>query len=335
MKILIHCNLPFSFTHGGLQTQIEQTKLALEKIGVAAEWLRWWDEKQTGDVLHFFGRMPAVQIEMVRQKGMKVVMAELLTAQGSRSPSQLWLQKNLNKAVTKFAPSYFSAAFNWKSYQWADACIALTAWEARLMNYLFNAPQERIHVVPNGVEEVFFEPVESVRGKWLVCAATITERKRVLELARAAVLAQTPVWIIGHPYADADPYGQQFCCFAKENPVFVRYEGSISDRKQLAKIYREARGFVLLSTMESLSLSALEAAACGCPLLLSDLPWARETFGKQANYCPVAAPEHTAEVLKKFYAAAPSLKPSQKPLTWIEVAQQLKTIYERVLSTSR
>ena len=41
--------------------------------------------------------------------------------------------------------------------------------------------------------------------------------------------------------------------------------------------YREARGFVLLSAMESLSLSALEAAACECPLFLSDLPWARSS----------------------------------------------------------
>ncbi|HVU27885.1 MAG TPA: glycosyltransferase family 4 protein [Verrucomicrobiae bacterium] len=335
MKILIHCNLPFSFTHGGLQTQIEQTKLALEKIGVETEWLRWWDEKQTGDVLHFFGRMSSVQIQMVRQNGMKVVMAELLTAQGSRSPSQLWLQRTMNAAVARFAPGYFSAAFNWKSYQLADACIALTPWEAHLMNYLFNAPKERTYVVPNGVEEIFFEPLESVRGKWLVCTATITERKRVLELARAAVRAQTPVWIIGNPYADTDAYGRNFSRFARENPAFIRYEGSIGDRAQLAKIYREARGFVLLSAMESLSLSALEAAACGCPLLLSDLPWARETFGEQANYCPVTAPERMAGFLKKFYTAAPSLKSLAKPLTWIDVAQQLKTVYERVLNTSR
>ena len=46
MKILIHCNQPFVLAHGGLQSQIEQTKGALERIGVDVEFLRWWDEQQ-------------------------------------------------------------------------------------------------------------------------------------------------------------------------------------------------------------------------------------------------------------------------------------------------
>jgi len=115
---------------------------------------------------------------------------------------------------------------------------------------------------------------------------------------------------------------------------FVRYEGDVSDRAQLARIYREARGFVLLSTMESLSLSALEAAASGCPLLLSDLPWARDTFGSNATYVPVSPPEITAGHLKNFYAAAPSLPAPPRPQTWLEVAHQLRAVYEKVLSTS-
>ena len=42
--------------------------------------------------------------------------------------------------------------------------------------------------------------------------------------------------------------------------------------------------------MESLSLSALEAAACGCPVLLSDLPWARTVFGQSALVLPSQLP---------------------------------------------
>src|SRR6185503_2412225 len=105
------------------------------------------------------------------------------------------------------------------------------------------------------------------RGRWLVCTAIITERKRVLELAQAALHAQTPIWIIGKPYSETDPYFQEFLALAKTHPEVIRYEGAISDRQRLAQIYREARGFVLLSKWESLSLSALEAAACGCPVL--------------------------------------------------------------------
>ena len=204
------------------------------------------------------------------------------------------------------------------------------------MSYLFGASKERVHVVPNGVEEVFFNSPKAHRGPWLVCTSTITERKRVLELAEAAVEAQTPVWIIGKAYSDSDPYAQRFFALAKQQPQIIRYEGPIQDRVQLARIYREARGFVLLSTMESLSLSALEAAACECPLLLSDLPWARSSFGDAVRFCPVTESRNeTAGVLRAFYDLAPTIAPPPKPASWREIGHQLKAIYERLLSTSR
>jgi glycosyltransferase involved in cell wall biosynthesis len=335
MKVLVNCPLPFGLAHGGWQTQIEQTQAALSTLGLDVEPLRWWDATQNGDIIHYFGRMPDAHIQFAQQKKIKVVMAELLTAQGSRSQAQLNRQKIISRTVERFAPRSFTAAFNWDSYRLADACVALTRWEAHLMQFLFDAPKERVHVVPNGIEEIFLNPAATTRGPWLVCTATITERKRILELAQAAVLAQTPVWIIGKAYAETDPYAQQFYTLAKNAPQIIRYEGAISDRVQLAKIYREARGFVLLSTMESLSLSALEAGACGCPLFLSDLPWAHATFGEHATYCPIISPEQTAVRLKKFYQQAPALKTPLKPLTWTEVARQLKTIYEGVLKKSR
>ncbi len=320
MKVLLDCSLPFALAHGGWQTQIEQTKAALLGLGLEVEPLRWWDAAQSGDLIHYFGRMPADHIRLAQQKGIKIVMAELLTAQGSRSRSQLRRQKIISRIVERLAPRHFTAAFNWDSYCLADACVALTPWEAHLMSYLFDAPKERVYVVPNGIEAVFLDSSAARRGQWLVCTATITERKRVLELAEAAVEAQSPVWIIGRAYAEADPYANRFHALAKQQPQVIRYEGAISDRARLAQIYREARGFVLLSAMESLSLSALEAGACGCPLLLSDLPWARKTFGENATYCPVTSPGQTAGHLKSFYTQAPSLRPPPPPLTWPDVA---------------
>lgn len=333
MKILLNCRLPFALAHGGMQTQIEQTQAALIALGLEVEPLRWWDATQTGDLIHYFGRMPVDHIKFAQQKKIKVVMAELLTGPGSRSPAQLRRQKIISRVVARTAPSQFTAAFNWDAYRLADASVALTTWEAHLMQFLFDAPKERLHVVPNGIEEVFLNSPAAERGKWLVCTATITERKRVLELAQAAVQAQTPVWIIGKAYAETDPYARQFFALARQEPQIIRYEGAVSDRARMAQIYCEARGFVLLSTMESLSLSALEAGACGCPLLLGDLPWARASFGENASYCPVTTPEGSAPHLKRFYEQAPMLKPPPRPLTWLEVGRQLNGIYESLMKS--
>jgi glycosyltransferase involved in cell wall biosynthesis len=336
VKILFDHPDPFLLMHGGFQIQIEQTRSALERVGVEIEYLRWWDAAQRGDILHYFGRPRPAYVQFAQQKGLKVVMSQLLTGLGSRTAGRRWVQKAVIRASQKFLPAMVTAPFGWEAYRAVDASVSLTPWEAHLMRDMFAVPAEKVHVVPNGVEEVFLESRSTARGPWLVSTATITERKRVLELAQAAVAAQTPLWVIGKAYGEADNYAQRFLQLARQHPKLVRYEGPIQDRTKLAVVYREARGFVLLSTMESLSLSALEAAACESPLLLSDLPWARTVFQGSATYCPVTSEvSRAATVLRQFYDAAPTLPVPPKPMTWLEVARQLKSVYEGLLKTSR
>jgi len=335
MKILIQHAWPFFLAHGGLQTQIEQTKAGLEKLGVEVEYLRWWDDQQTGDIIQVFGRPGVPLIVMAHQKKIRVVLSDLLTGQGSRPAWKHWLHRWALAGLEAVCPPIFSSKLSSRAYREADACFALTPWEAQLMTTLYRADAGKIHVIPNGVEEAFFNAPARPRGKWLVCTATITERKRILELAEAAVVAKTPLWIIGKPYSEDDSYFAEFRQLALAHPELIRYEGPIADRDVLAGIYREARGFVLLSTMESLSISALEAAACEAPLLLTDLPWARVSFGSDASYCPIASISATAHCLSRFYQAAPSLSSPAKPLTWVQVTRKMKEIYEALLSTSR
>lgn len=331
MKVLIDHQLPFLLAHGGLQIQIERTKRALEIVGIKVEYLRWWDDSQKGDIIHFFGRANPSHIDFAHAKGMKYVMSELLTGQGSRTRSQLKLQGLVENALRKVVPATFLASFRWDAYKTADALLVGTPWEAEVATLLFDPPPERVHIVPNGVEEVFFldpSPQAVSRSNELVCTATITPRKRVVELAEAAVLAGTPLRILGAPYGADDPYYRRFLALAQQRPNIIRYEGALKDRAELARVYKEARGFVLLSTMETRSLSSEEAAAGGCPLLLSDLPWARSTFGSTATYCPIGNTSSTAAVLRSFYEAAPTLRTPDKPCRWEDVAAQMVQIYQ-------
>ena len=336
MKIIFNSHIPFCFTHGGGQIQIEQTKAALERIGVAVEPLRWWDPTQRGDLLHQWGRVPTSLLRMAQQKGMKVINAELLTSQGSRSPGRLALQRWGSRFIETLVPPA-GEQFSWASYRLADAHIAMTSWERHLMNYLFGAPLEKIFIVPNGIDDIFLQPAPpaAARGRWLICTGTIHPRKRVLELARAAVQAGTPLWIVGKAYSAADPYAVEFYALAKQHPDLICTDSpAFEDREGLVKIYHNARGFVLLSAMETRSLAAEEAAACECPLLLSDLPWARASWGDHARYCSITqSTAQTAAALRAFYDAAPSLPRPPKPPTWVKIAEQLRGIYEQVLKS--
>src|SRR5271157_5950480 len=155
MRVLLDHPDPFALAHGGFQIQIEQTRLALIEAGVEVEFLQWWNSRQKGDVIHFFGRPKADYIRFAHGQNCKIVLGEILTATGSRSRGELALQRLGTNLSRKFLPATFTARLGWESYRLADACIALTPWEAHLMNYLFGAPKERIHVVPIGIEEVF------------------------------------------------------------------------------------------------------------------------------------------------------------------------------------
>lgn len=334
MKILFDHQLPFALAHGGLQVQIERTKAALEAAGLEIEYLRWWDASQKGDIIHFFGRANPAHIDFAHAKGMRYVMSDLLTGQGSRSRTQLRVQSAIEKGLRTIVPPTFLANFRWDAYTKADAVVVLTSWEADIVRMLFGTPEARLHVVPNGVEpEFFLSPGDTTkRCDELVCTATITERKRVLEVAEAAIIAQIPLRVLGAPYGHEDPYYLRFSRLATNHPNIIRYNGPVNSREELARFYKSARGFVLLSTMESLSLSALEAVAAGCPLLLSDLPWARCTFGDQAVYCPLAKTMQTAEVLKQFFEEAPRLPIPPAPRTWDEVAMKIDAVYRQVTS---
>jgi len=335
MKVLFDHSDRFFLAHGGFQVQIEGTKAGLEASGIHVEFARWWDAAQTADLVHFFGRPSEIYVELAHKKNLKVVISELLTELGSRSAATRTLQKAITSAAQTLLPKVFIQRMAWESFKLADAVVAGTEWEAYLFTKMFGADPMNVACIGNGVEQVFTNSTPRPRDQWLVCTASITERKRVLELAQAAVQARTPVWIIGKPYSDKDSYAQMFLAFARKHPEYVRYEGPIEDRGQLARAYRQARGFVLLSSMESLSLAAGEAAACECPLLLSDLPWARSAFPRGASFCPVVPPHRMAPFLRAFHDAAPAMPLPEKPKSWVEIGAELELLYRRLLKTSR
>ena len=331
MRVLFDHNEPFLLAHGGLQVQIEQTKAALEAAGLEAEYLRWWDDEQQGDLIHFFGRANPSHIAFAHSKGLKYVVQELLTSQGSRSVTHLRLQAAANSILRKVLPANYRLPLRWDSYRMADAVIANTGWEAWIMSNLFAAPAARIHVIPNGVADVFFTKGAKVPSDHLVCVATITERKRVLELAQAAVMAETPLKVVGKPYSEGDPYFLRFLETVRISQGIVEYLGPIHEPRVLATRLHAARGFVLPSTMETQSLAALEAAASGLPLLLSDLPWAHTTFGNRATYFPLCSGTLFADHLKRFFDLAPRLSAPPQPPRWQEVAEKLIRVYDPTL----
>ena len=330
MKVLINCDSPFVLAHGGMQVQIEQSLAALTGIGVRAETLRWWDDRQRGEVLHQFGLAAEGSIHLAHRQGMKVVMTLLLSQTCNRSRFQLWLRKLMIGGLRRL-PNSLGAGRNsvWTSCAAGDHIIVGLEAERRIVIENYRVPPAKVSTVPLGLPAGFLKAQPATRaGGYLISVGTIAPVKRSLELARLARKTEVPVLFVGKPFEPDNAYWREFSALV--DGCWVRHQPHVSSEPELIALYRAARGFVLMSRYENWSFVAHEAAACGLPLLLLDLPWSRERFGDQANYFPKPWNENSgAAALKTFHEKAATLPaPRIKLHSWLEVAQRLKQIYE-------
>src|SRR4051794_35567829 len=123
MRVIFDHPEPFLLSHGGFQIQIEQTFGALREAKVDVEYLRWWDDQQPADIIHYFGRPATGYVEHAQKKGIRVVMAQLLTGLGPRSERVLPLKKAVITLARKTLPDLFPRRFAWNVFEKVDAAV--------------------------------------------------------------------------------------------------------------------------------------------------------------------------------------------------------------------
>jgi glycosyltransferase involved in cell wall biosynthesis len=342
MKVLYDHAHPFFLAHGGLQTEIEQTKAALEKLGVEVEFLRWWDERQRGDLIYFFGFASNDYLLHARDIKLPVVMTPLFTETCNRSDTRLRCQGLLVRMILALPfGEGVKQQLTWRTYHNCTHNIVRLEAERRVLQMVYRVPSGKISVIPSGLSGAYLQAGHGPRNEpHLICTGTITQRKNFVELAEMAHRAQVPILFTGKPYQPNDPYWIRFRKLIDGRWVkhhLVPYESPAGGEMEMIKLLQAARGFVFMSDHENWCLSAHEAAACGLPLLVQDQKWSRERFGDQARYfTSIGVTAQNVEILKRFYADAPGLPaPAVKLYSWDDTALGLKRVYERVLSTSR
>jgi glycosyltransferase involved in cell wall biosynthesis len=100
------------------------------------------------------------------------------------------------------------------------------------------------------------------------------------------------------------------------------------DDESLAALYSDAAAVVIPSLAEGFGLPAVEAAACGAPLVLSDLPAHRETLGSAALFFPPGDADALAERLREVLAEPSDLgaraRAAVRNRTWDDAAEVLR-----------
>jgi glycosyltransferase involved in cell wall biosynthesis len=187
----------------------------------------------------------------------------------------------------------------------AERVFTVSAASREAVGRRFGLPEAKLGVVPEAPDPVFFrrepgplreqlEPLGLEPGRFFVYAGGISPHKNLELLVDAyASFARggpdMPALVLVGDMQD-DSYlsasaavRRRIAAHGLENSV--RLPGFVTD-ETLACLYGGATAAVLPSLAEGFGLPAVEAAACGAPVVLSDLPAHRETLGGAGLFFP-------------------------------------------------
>ena len=228
------------------------------------------------------------------------------------------------------------------------------ATRSQILHYaLF--PPDRVSVIYSGVDPVFLSPpdplveaeVDRLLGPdrqrpYLLHVGSSIPRKRIDVLLRvfAAVRKECPD-------VNLVRVGGPFTSVQKGLVDRLRLNANITvmpflDRKILAGVYRRAALLLQPSDAEGFGLPLIEAMACGCPVVASDLPVLHEAGGLSCSYCPVADIDAWASTVvrrlgeRQQKASAWNLRQQRAMshaagFSWGEAARKTACVYREVL----
>ena len=171
-------------------------------------------------------------------------------------------------------PDAFNSWTRWYSHRLvphvvraAERVIAVSEFTKRELVELLGAPEEKITVVPNGVDDAFTEEGPAAEGDYVLVVGTLEPRKNLARVEEAARRLGVELRVVGQRgWGGIDVPG---------------WLGRVSD-DDLARLYRGARCLVYASYYEGFGLPIAEAMACGTPVVTSRGGATEETAGGAA-----------------------------------------------------
>lgn len=168
----------------------------------------------------------------------------------------------------------------------------------------YDIDESSISVIYNAVDDSF-EPKEDLTlsaSDYFVAVSSLNHRKNLLRTLESFVdfNKQSPdvcLYVIGDLKSDAF---KEVNLSEYTNNANIKFCGRLSD-EELIRYYSNAKGFIYPSLYEGFGLPPLEAQACGCPVLISNVTSLPEIFLDSALYCSPYSVKSITDGLEKIF----------------------------------
>ncbi|MEZ4873250.1 MAG: glycosyltransferase [Bdellovibrionales bacterium] len=224
-----------------------------------------------------------------------------------------------------------------------DLALPNSDIEGDKLSQVCGVPREKFHTVYNGIDPIFFNSKESKSlfrdhfkqdRPFLLCVANIEYRKNQQNLIRAFELLNLDMDLILLGNIRDKAYFKE-SVQGKKN---TKYFGYLDHHSPLLRsAYAGCEAFVLPSQLETPGLAALEAAATGAKVLITEEGSASEYFEDMATYANPTDVDSIAHaivsVLSKDHCDDLKNHVCEK-FTWENAAMQTLNAYKDVLEAS-
>lgn len=321
---ILYATYPMAFhTPGGGEVQLMAYHKHLRAVGVNVSLMDPWNPRLLEhQIVHFFSCVGGSIhfCHFVKNLGLPLVIT-----------SSLWITEETRHLY----PSDEIRA----QLHLADRIVTNSEMESDTLSRVLDLPRDRFYAVYNGVDPLFlerpspdvFRQTHGINGPFVLNVGNVEPRKNQIRLAQA--MREFPnhkLVLIGHVRDEA--YLQQ--TLQAGLPGQVVYLGPMPhDSEMLRSAYQACSAFCLPSTLETPGLAALEAAAQGRPLALTEVGSTREYFGEAAAYLSPESPESIAQAIALALQQSPAQQAALAAIgqqyTWPRVVQKLQALYEQ------
>jgi glycosyltransferase involved in cell wall biosynthesis len=205
----------------------------------------------------------------------------------------------------------------------ARRVIAVSEFTRSELVELLHVPDEKIRVVPNGVEDGFEPDGPAADGDYVLAVGTLEPRKNLARLVEAARRTDVELRVVGaRGWGDVRVEGNG-----------VRWLGEVPD-EELAKLYRGAMCLAYPSLYEGFGIPVLEAMACGTPVVTSAGGATEEVAGGAAVLVDPLDPGSIAGGIEEAVARREELRRNgldrARRFTWADSARATEAVYREV-----